>query len=47
MTAFDPIKCGGSGKSVGNMELLILAKIGTTPQTSVTHGGTAGCFQQE
>lgn len=30
MTAFDPIKCGGSGKSVGNMELLILAKIGTT-----------------
>lgn len=30
MTAFDAIKCGGGGKSVGNMELLILGKIGTT-----------------
>lgn len=30
MTAFDPIKCGGGGKSAGNMELLILGKIGTT-----------------
>lgn len=30
MIAFDPIKCGGCDKSVGNMELLILGKIGIT-----------------
>lgn len=30
MAAFDPIKCGGGSKSVGNMELLILGKIGIT-----------------
>lgn len=45
MAAFDPSKCDGGGKSVGNMGLLTSGKIGST-QSDISNS-QQHCCQQE